>query len=267
MSTLEIPTRLPVDALSVSSVSLFARCPEHWRRRYLERMYEAPSGAMLLGSAVGAAEAQADHQQMESGERPSSDFTLDVFSDEFEERTGREEVDWGTSKPGDVKDAGIRVVQAYDEQVAPHVQPVAVEREFNLSFDGVEWGFRGFIDLEEADGAVVDRKVKGKKLTPADASVDLQASAYLMARRAEGNPAPVFRFHDCVKTKTPYAEVLPTTRTDAQLDAFIDRLFRVAAEMNWRITNEVWGYAPPGSWWCSERMCGHWRNCAGGGLR
>ena len=110
-------------------------------------------------------------------------------------------------------------------------------------------------------------KVRKSKLSATDADSDLQPTAYLLARRAEGQPAPVFRYHTMVKTKSPYAEVVPTVRTDVQLDAFTGRVYRIAAEMQWRLETENWAGAVPGSWWCSHRMCGFWDTCPMGGLR
>jgi hypothetical protein len=40
---------------SISSLALFWRCPERWRRRYLEGMREPASGPMIVGKAVGQA--------------------------------------------------------------------------------------------------------------------------------------------------------------------------------------------------------------------
>lgn len=264
---LDVPRILPVDSFSASSIGTYLRCPDKWRRRYVEREYEQPSAAMVLGSSVGAAEAQADYTQMNTGQRPGSDVTTDSFSDEWEERVEREEVQWNGKTPGEMKDTGLAVVKAYDEQIGPHVKPISVEREFNLAFDGVDWGYRGFLDLEEADGAVVDRKVRGSKLGKADADSDLQATSYLLARRAEANPASVFRFHVAVKTKVPYAEIVPTTRTDRQLDSFVDRLYRIAAEIQWRLENDNWGFSIPGAYWCGPRSCGYWDSCPAGGAR
>ncbi len=265
MTTLEIPRSLPVDHLSATSLSTFLRCPERWRRRYVDREYEAPSGSMVLGSAVHAAEAWADSMQIESGERPGD--VRDVFSDEWDERSEREEIEWGQDKPGDVKDTGVKAIEAYDRDVAPHLEPVGAEREFKLELADVDWGFLGYIDMEEADGAVVDRKVRGTRMSKAVADTEIAVAPYLLARRAEGNPAPVFKFHTLVKTKTPYAEIVPTVRTDRQLDMFVDRLYAVAAEMAWRLETDNWSMAVPGAWWCSHRMCGFWDSCPGGGLR
>lgn len=267
MSTLEIPRTLPVANLSVSSVSTFLRCPEKWRRRYLEREYEPPSAAMILGSSVGAAEGAAYQHQIDTGQRLATPDVLDLFSDEFEDRVGREEVVWDGHTPAEIKDTGVSAVKAYDTTLAPSVTPISVEREFQLHFEGVDWGLLGYFDLEDQDGHVIDLKVRGRKLSDADARADIQPTAYLLARRAEGNPAPAFHYHTMVKTKTPYAESVPTVRTDRQLDAFTDRLLNIAAEIQWRLEYDVWAGAVPGSWWCSQRSCGHWSSCPMGGAR
>jgi hypothetical protein len=267
MTTLEIPTQLPVDHLSANSISTYLKCPERWRRRYVEREYEPPSGALILGSSVHAAEAHADNVQIESGSRPPSADVQDLFADEWEERSEREEVDWGTDQPGELKDIGVKAISAYDRDIAPSLRPVSVEREFKLDLADVDWGFLGYMDFEEEDGAIVDRKVRGTKMSQAVADTELAVAPYMLARRAEGNPAPEFRFHTFVKTKKPYAEIVPTSRTDAQLDHFVDRLYAVAAEIAWRMESGIWSGAVPGSWWCSERFCGFHSTCPMGGMR
>lgn len=265
--TVDPPATLPVAHLSVSSLNLLTKCPESWHRRYMLREYEPPNGKMILGSAVGAAEGQHYSRVIESGEGLSLEEVEDEFDAEWEERIGREEVEWGDDKPGELKDSGVQAISAYHTTVAPSVVPVSVERGFNLTWPGVDWGLTGFLDLEEADGVVSDLKVRGRKLSPADADVDLQPAAYLYARRAEGNPAPRFDYHTMVRTKKPYAEIVPTVRTDRQLDAFADRVFLAASEIAWRAENDAWSGAVPGSWWCSNKFCGYWSSCRFGGLR
>lgn len=268
MTELAIPTSLPVDNLSVSSINLFARCPEKWRRRYIDNEYEGPvSPAMVLGGAVGAAEGHAYQHQIDEGERPPSTLVQDVFSDEFDYRTESEEINWHGDTPGEAKDAGVAAVKAYDLLIVPTVTPVAVERRFQLQLEGVEWGVSGYFDVEDSDGLVRDLKVKGRKMSPADAAQDLQPTVYLLARKAEGQPAAGFVFDTMVRTRTPYAEVVPTDRTDRQLDSFTRRLYSIAAEMAWRIDSGNWTGAAPGHWACSERMCGYFNRCEYGGLR
>lgn len=269
MTTLDVPSVLPegLTHLSVSSLSTLAKCPEKWRRQYLERQYEPPSGKMILGSSAGAAETQHYAHVIEDGEGLTGEQVLDLFSDEWEERTSREDVDYGTDTPGALKDSGAAALGLYHSLIAPVTVPVSVEREFNVRFDECEWVLTGFLDLEEADGAVGDLKMRGKKPNPADAKSDPQPSAYLLARRAEGNPASSFRFHNSIRTKQPSAYVEETTRTDNQLDAFAARVLAGASEIEWRTRTDNWTGAPPMSWWCGERMCGYWSTCRFGGKR
>lgn len=279
MSTiLEPPRTLPVEHLSVSSVSLFLKCPEKWRRRYIENEFEPSSGALVIGSAVHAAEGENYSQKMlTQADMPEADV-LDRYADEFEERAEREDVDWGEDKPGKLKDTGAGVLAIYHRVVAPTVKPVSVERKVELGFEGVDWKFRGYLDVEEEGEIVSDLKVKARAPSKADIESDIQATAALLARREEARshpdgfkPATEFRFHALVKVQAPelkHVPVLPTRRTDAQLDAFVDRLFNVAAEMAWRVEYDVWdGIRDPGSWLCSHKFCGFYSTCKYGGAR
>lgn len=265
--TVDPPQTLPVSHLSVSSLNLLARCPEKWHRQYLLREYSPPSGKMVLGSSVGAAYAQHYSTVIETGEGYTLEQVEDEFSSEWEDRTSNADIDWGADTPGGLKDSGIEVIGAYHKNVAPLVLPVSVEREFKVTWPGVDWSLTGFLDLEDQDGTVADLKVRGKKLMRNDADSDLQPASYLFARRAEGNPAPQFDYHTMVRTKRPYAEVITTRRTDAQLDAFVDRVFAAASEIAWRTEYEIWSAAPAGAWWCSHSMCGLWDSCRFGGMR
>lgn len=261
------PNKLPVD-LSVSSLSLLWKCPEKWRRRYIALEYEPPSGAMIAGSALGAAEGQNFQQKIETETDLPPEDILDLYSDEFDLRVEQEEdVVWGEKKPGNVKDAGADALAVYHDIIVPKVKPISVERKFEIGWDGLDWTFRGYIDVEDASGDLIDLKLKGKKLSEADAHADPQPTGYLLARAYEGTPADNFIFHVAQTGRTPSAYPVPTTRTDRQLDAFVQRIFAGAAEIHWRMENDVWDGAPPGAWWCGERYCGFWSSCPHGGLR
>jgi len=272
LAEIELPRVLPVNQLSLSSINLLRRCPERWRRRYIEREYERPSGSMLVGSAAGAAEATNFQLKVTSGVDLDTSDLLDAYADEWHERTDRDDIDWGADDPDHVRASGQAALTVYHQAIAPLVQPVSVEREFRLRFADCDWSFTGFIDVEEADGHVDDLKVKGKKLSQSDADSDPQPTAYLLARREEaraghGEPAAGFRFHTMIRTKSPQALVVPTERTDAQLDAYLHRIYSAAAEIAWRAEYDVWDGAAPGGWWCSEKMCGYWASCPLGGAR
>ena len=260
---------LPVSALSISSIRTLRQCPERWRRRYIEREYEPPTGSMQLGKAAGAAETQSDHHWIAKGEPLDTDQVLDAFSDEWEIAKG-EDVDWRGEKPDALKDAGASVLRAYHETVIPSsAAPVEAEREMRIDVehpDGSAVEFVAYPDAELADGNVIDRKVTKQRWSPQKADADKQADAYLAVRRVEGDPASGFAFDTLVRTKTPYAERVPTTRTDEELDRFLAEILGAADEIAWRTETDTWSFAPDGAWWCSESACGYWSSCPAGGL-
>jgi hypothetical protein len=263
---------LPVSALSHSGLRTLRMCSEKWRRQYVENEYSPPSGPMIAGSAAGAAANASDHHYIESEEFLTPEDTLDVFSDEWEERVEREgsEADWGSDKPGDLKDQTAGALKDYSARILAELpKPIAVEREARMVYEGIECV--AYMDREQADGSIGDRKVKGKRMSQADADSDGQATFYMAVRRAEAESGlekePTgFEFHTLIRQKTKrYAEIIPTERNNDQLDNFLTRIYGAAEEIEWRMETENWSYAPDGAWWCSEKSCGYWSRCAGGG--
>lgn len=261
---------LPITALSVSGMRTLRMCPTKWKRQYIDREYAPSSGAMTIGKAVGAAEAQSDHTWIESGEPLDTGQVLDSYSDEFDQ-AATEDVDWGDDQPATLKDTGAKALKDYHETVIPAMsKPVDAERESRIHVeheDGDQVEFVAYLDVETEDGIVIDRKVKKAKLSQRDADGDKQVDAYLTTRRAEGNPAAGFAFHPMVKTKNPYAQgPVETERTEGQLDRFLSEILGAADEIAWRVETDNWSYAPDGAWWCSESMCGYFDTCPAGGL-
>jgi hypothetical protein len=248
--TVDPPAKLPVDHLSLSSLRLFSQCPEKWRRRYLEREYEPANGKMILGSAAGAAESQHYATVIETGEGFTVEQVVDEFDAEWEDRIGRESITWGTDKPGELKDSGVKALESYHSLIVPEVVPVSVEREFQLSWPGVDWNVTGFLDVEDAEGRVRDMKMRGKRMSQRDADADLQPDLYLAARRAEGQPASGFVFDTMVRSSKPFAETVSTERSDVKLDRMTDRIFATAREIEWRVETDSWTGAAPGTWFC-----------------
>lgn len=249
--TVEPPEVLPVEYLSLSSLKMFMSCPIKWKRRYIDKEPEPPSGKMVLGSAAGAALTQHFGLMIETGEGLATEDVLDEFSSQWDGRLDREEVDFGQEVPGQMKDSGVGALRIYHRHVAPEIVPADTEREFRLSWPGVQWCLTGYIDLEDSDNRVRDYKMTAKRLSQRDADSDLQTDIYLAARRAEGNPASGFAFDTMVRTKQPTAQAVYTMRTDRQLDQLTDRIFTLAREIRWRAETDTWSGAAPSTWFCS----------------
>lgn len=263
---------LPVDHLSASSLSTFMRCPEKWRRRYVCREYEPPSGNLILGSAAHAAETQSDADYMESGAPAPVEAVLDHYAAEFDHEVAEaEDVDWGDHKPGALKDAGAGALTVYHRRIVAEMpKPIAIEREARLILDD-DLDFLAYMDLETEDGTTVDRKFAGRAWSKGREAHELGATSYLAIRRAEAErdgvePSGRFAFHIATHgTKNPSAEVRETTRTDAELDHFIARIYDTAEEIEWRLETDNWAFAQPSDPLCGEKYCGYWDDCLGGG--
>lgn len=247
----EPPATLPVDYLSLTSLKLLMQCPEKWRRRYIDHDPEPAAGKLILGKASHAALGQHYSVKLESGEGLCAEALLDEFSTDWDSRVDGEEVDWGTDTAGELKDSGAGALAVHHRLVAPAIEPVAVERGFELSWPGVDWRLTGFIDLEDHNELVRDWKAIARRMNQKDADADLQPTVLMAARRAEGNPAAGFAFDTMVRNKTPIAEVLDTDRSDLQLDSLTDRIFGLAREIEWRCESGVWSGASPNTWFCS----------------
>jgi RecB family exonuclease len=271
---LEVPTRLPLRSddtrlmyLSVSSLALFWRCPERWRRRYLERQREPQTGAMVVGKAVGAV-ITAHYAARMAGERLSVADCDDLVVAEFEECAARPLTDFGQEDPSELREQSREALRAYLAELAPSVRPVSVERRFELRFDGVEWSIVGYLDVEDESGDTIDVKVGAKHVSEARAERDPQATLYALARRAEGLPTGRFLFHSIRRGPIRSGErclVVPAPRTAAALTAMEARIAQTARQIGRCAETGNWPLSTPDGWWCSPGQCRFWSSCPGGG--
>lgn len=263
-----------IERLSPSSIEGFYKCPEQWRQ---ERIVKAPrfsTAEQLFGSAFHRAAECNFRQKIVSHEdipvKEMRDVTGDSFNAVVEEVKGEEEIRWYDSAPGDVQaDVILAMVGegedlGYHQVLAPAVQPVAVERWLEVSTVlGVP--LVGKLDVE-TESVIRDLKTGKKRKTQADLDSNIQATAYLYMRDAEGNHADEFGWHVAVRTKTPSQQELSTTRTAGEFAAF-ERLLLVTAQtiqhfMETYGAEGPWPGTSPMAWWCSSVQCSFWASCA-----
>ncbi len=268
---LAVPVRLPVRSLSASSLERFERCPEQWRAHYLDGVREPPSVAMATGRAFGAAIAayfQARIDGLALSAADVDDRLVGELEAAYAEAEPREKEDPERSREG-----ARAATRAYLERIAPGIEPVATERKVVFGFPDCEWQVVGYLDLETADGVVIDHKLGERHVAEGRAHTDAQATSYLLARALEGAPAAGFRFHSGVLRERRDAERWrllppdgPAGRTERQLEAFQARVAAVARRIALAEASGEWGYGPHG-WWCGESRCPVWERCPAGGLR
>jgi hypothetical protein len=145
-----------------------------------------------------------------------------------------------------------------------------VQREFAFALaPDLEWTLTGRLDLEDADGDVIDIKVKKRHVAQADADSDPQPSLYLLERALAGRPAARFLYHSVNPgAKQVKAKIVPTARTRAQLQVFGARVLATARAIDGLYRQfgpqGPWPLADPTHWCCSPRFCAAWAHCPGG---
>ncbi len=246
--------------VSASSIEMFLRCQRQWAFRYLEGLRLPPAVAMVQGTALHAGAEYNYAYKLETGEDAARDEVLDAARDAFV--AGQEHIeDWEGNEPGLALDVAVWLTEVYHAELAPTVQPTAVETEFVLTDEAWPWPVLGYQDVQTAEG-VIDIKTAAKKKTQADLDTSLQAGIYLLERNRAGGPEG-FSWHVAVKTKTPTTQVLTRERIEPERVALT--VARVQAAMQQVIASGLAMPAAPGSWVCSERFCGFWRLCEYGG--
>lgn len=144
-----------LDHVSASSLKQFARCPEQWRQVRLQGRRQRPAGAVIQGKADHQAIGTHFKTQIDTGVGLALPDVQDVFVETFEREVndaGLSEIDWGagatpSKAAAKVKDAGVRLVGQYHQEVAQYVKPAAVEESFQIDVEGLPVRVDGFIDL------------------------------------------------------------------------------------------------------------------------
>jgi uncharacterized protein (DUF2267 family) len=267
---LVVPKVLPVSSLSKSSIELFERCPEAWRRKYVLDEEEPTSGAMAAGKAFGATLAAYFQEKRDS--RVPTDAEVDErMAAELEQFLAS-----ATLKPKEdaekIRQGARDAVLAYIETFGSKLSAVATERKMRLRFPGCEWSVVAYLDLETEDDRVIDYKLKapgGHHMSETDALKDLQATLYTLGRKLEGAPAADFAFHSGLShepSTVPRWKEIPAPRTELQLANCVKRIALVARQIARAVASGDWGYRTD-SWFCGPNFCPSFASCPAGGLR
>lgn len=252
--------------ISESQLSMHAKCPEQWRRRYLEHDRIPPGMAMLVGSGVHKGAETNFRQKIDShSDLPASDI-VDASVAGFKAKLAGE----GCSlSPDDVSrgqkvvvaeanDLTAKLAKVHAEKQAPDYQPTEVEHTTRIVFPDASHDLLAITDLRDDQGRIVDIKTAGKKKSQADADRSTQLTTYAAAYQVDhGRPCRELLLDTLVKTKTPGRQVLTTHRTEADFRVLLARINALLAS----IKTGAFTAAAPGAWWCSTKWCGYSRTC------
>ena len=236
--------------LSPSQTKTFLTCPARWCYKYLQGLADPPTGALVLGTsvhtAIGANFSQKILTKRDLDPADVRENFRHAWREKVREATLRDDED-----PGDLEELGAALVDHYMREAAPAIQPAAVELPVAGEIAGVQ--VRGFIDLVEADGRIVDLKTAAKRPAGINPGYKFQLTTYdLLCPQSRGQA----RLDTLVKTKTVQliqqsTEIGPSDVRYAEAvypmvqDAIRDGIFYPRRESNL----------------CSRRNCPFWREC------
>lgn len=244
---------LPKDYISVSQINMYLRCPAQYMFRYERGIVLPPKTPLTKGKCVHKGIETNYSQKIDTFEDLKLSDVQDAVSTEFE--VAKSETDFEDNDPGKVKDEAISLVTLYHKEVAPTVQPLAVEQKVEVELGDTK--LLGFIDVIDSEGYIRDTKTASKTPSADEATKSLQLTAYSLAYRVlyGGDEAGV-KLDYLIQTKTPKTVTLTAQRTEKDIARFENIMAAVA-----RAIDSQNYYPNPTGFMCNERMCGYHHLC------
>ena len=153
--------------------------------------------------------------------------------------------------PAELAACGAGLVVKYMTEVAPDIDPAAVEIRVTGEIGRVH--VQGWIDLVDVDGRVIDIKTAARRPSGIDPDHRFQIATYTQLLAGASGEA---RVDTLVKTKAPKI-VTQSFRVNAQ-DLLATRVLYPLAQR----AMQAQTYVPNrSSMTCSRRNCSYWRHC------
>lgn len=261
----------PGDVLSPSGASGYLSCGAKWAYRRIQRLPDPPTGALTLGSAVHVAIGENFEQKLETKQDLPAAGVQAIYNQawdllvkgEYPGRNGRPPslpTEFRADEdPAELKAQGLALTLKYLDEACPEIEPAAVELPVEGSIGGVH--VRGFIDLMDTSGRVIDLKTAAK--TP---SLDKATNRYEVSNDYKFQVATYrqlcpyasgeTRVDTLVKTKTPKLVQQPVTVEEA----YVQQTMRMYPMVQRAIRA---GHFLPNrqNYMCSRKYCSFWRQC------
>lgn len=238
--------------LRPSQINCYLQCSAKYMFQYVDKVKTGKSLALAFGSAVHKSIETNYTQKIESKTDLPVDEVVQTFADSFEEETKEVDRVEIISDPTS-KDIGVGLVKKYHYEIAPTLQPKAVEQKVEATFQGYDFGITGTMDLLTTNKRIFDHKTASKKnSTPPDSHVR-QGSFYELLAHAAGEEVEEVNFTYLVKTKSPqvYNE---TIQTDTKHALMMAQHVGNAADKGVFIPMRD-------SFLCTKRFCSYWNEC------
>jgi len=258
---------IPDYHLSPSQMGAFSRCQQQWYYRYVNpRISIPPNKNLTIGTVYDDALTNNYYQKITTKKDLTKQEILDIADTSFSLR--EDETEWFGESPVESKDVVMRCLKVYMEQgYMEHIQPVEVQKSYEVHLEGMGWTMKGFSDIETEDG-IIDNKTTGKTPKPdhelVDQSHKLQLDWYTIAKKyTEGVDKAEYRRIDyVVKLENPIMvsiELPPLTPEDVKY--FQNKVTAQFQQMTFLREGKMKPDTNRSHFMCSQKQCGYWELC------
>lgn len=262
--------------LHVSMLDMLSRCGIQFERRYGARFgiwhkeeILPPGIALLVGTATHkAVEANLNHK-IDTGELLPSEQVAETTRDSFHAAFDRQEVMLDPEEAvnvkktvGDATDQAVALALLHHAELAPTLQPVAVEKRFVIETNGYPFDLAGQIDIVEAGDGIRDTKTASK--SPAEhVARSMQMAMYSLSHQVETGRLPAkVSIDSLVKTKVPKLVTVQAVPEAEWVDPLLKRMHRFMEIIDAAKSGaKVFTPADASHWCCSPRFCGYFATC------
>lgn len=250
--------------ISQSMIGQFLRCPEQFRRRWIENEIIPPGIAARRGTAVHKAAAVNHLQKITSKiDLPLGDLQ-DAARDEYVRVIKdegvfipKEQVPAAKKLMGEGLDSAVNLTALYHRELAPQIQPIMAEERQKIDI-GLPVALHGTIDVVTDTGWLPDLKSASKSKGINEAHNSLQLSFYSGLYFSKFGKWPdKLSLEILVATKEPKLQSLVTTRDNADWQNLLIRIGFMLAQ----IDAGLFPPCEPGAWICSPVWCGFYQSC------
>jgi hypothetical protein len=238
------------EVLSPSQSNAYLDCSAKWFFKYFRGLPDATDAKRALGKAVHAALEHNFRQKMETKKDLAREELLEAFALAWKKEA--EQAQFAESDDqAELERTGTVLVQKYLIEAAPEITPIAVEHPVSGVIAGVK--VRGYVDLMDSNGRIVDLKTSSKK--PSEITPDYKRQCTTYTRIMPGASGKV-TVQTLVKTKTPQLieQNLTVGPEDIRHIEIIYPLVQEAMRSGLYTPNR-------NSMFCSRKSCAFWKAC------
>jgi len=255
-----LPIEQPGDVLSPSSGNQYLGCSAKYFFRKIRRLPDPPTGALCLGAAVHHAVGANFAEKVESKQNLPTEGVVALYRQAWELKIAGKLDPYESELPAEFRDdedpdqlkkTGEVLVRKYMDEVAPTIQPAAVEIRVNGRLGGV--AVRGYVDLLDISGRIIDLKTAARKPSDVSPSYRFQVATYAQLTPGASGQA---RLDTLTTTNSPALVQQEFSIAQADVDS-TDKLYPLVQR-----SIRAGVFTPNRqSYMCSRKYCAFWRAC------